>query len=135
MNVRQTITSAAVAGLLAAAPLAAGQIECTVVSAGGSATGDGSLFVVGQSATGLVTGSDELDQGVVPCWAGGEVVCAGDVDGDLDIDLNDLAAMLAAFGTCDGDADYNPNADFDNDQCVGLSDLATLLAAFGTVCT
>ncbi len=136
MNVNRMIRAAAAAGLLlAGAGLAAGQIECTVVSAGGQATADGSIFVAGQFATGLVSGSDDLDQGVVPCWAEAGVACGGDVDGDLDIDLNDLAALLAAFGTCDGDADFNPGADFDGDSCVGLTDLATLLAAFGTVCS
>lgn len=133
MNFKQIITTAVAAGLLAAAPLAAGQIECTVVSGGGASTSDGSIFVVGQFATGLVTGSDELDQGVVPCWVEG-VVCLGDVDGDLDVDLGDLSALLAAFGSCAGDAVYNPNADFDGDDCVGLSDLSTLLSVFGTIC-
>jgi hypothetical protein len=55
----------------------------------------------------------------------------GDIDGDGDVDLADLAAMLAAYGTCDGDAGYNPDADLDGDDCVGLADLATLLANYG----
>ncbi|MFN0136270.1 MAG: hypothetical protein ACKVS9_09160 [Phycisphaerae bacterium] len=55
----------------------------------------------------------------------------GDVDGDRHVDLTDLAQLLAAFGTCAGDAAYLPAADFDDDQCVVLSDLAMLLANFG----
>jgi len=56
----------------------------------------------------------------------------GDIDGDGDVDLADLALLLAAYGTCDGDANYNPAADLDGDNCVGLSDLAILLANYGS---
>jgi hypothetical protein len=56
----------------------------------------------------------------------------GDVDGDGDVDLTDLASLLAAYGTGTGDPDYNPNADFDDDGDVDLTDLATLLANYGT---
>jgi len=55
----------------------------------------------------------------------------GDVDGDGDVDLSDLGALLAAYGTCAGQPRYNLNADFDGDGCVGLSDLAALLANYG----
>ncbi len=56
----------------------------------------------------------------------------GDIDGDGDVDLSDLAILLAAYGTCDGDANYNAAADLDGDNCVNLSDLAILLANYGT---
>jgi len=56
----------------------------------------------------------------------------GDVDGDGDVDLNDLAALLSAYGACTGDPSYNPDADFDDSGCVDLSDLATLLSNYGT---
>jgi len=55
----------------------------------------------------------------------------GDLDGDGDVDLSDLAILLAAYGNCAGDPDYNPVADLDGDDCVGLSDLAMLLANYG----
>ncbi len=56
---------------------------------------------------------------------------AGDVDGDGDVDLADLAALLSAYGACEGEPNYNPAADFDNSGCVDLTDLATLLSNYG----
>lgn len=58
----------------------------------------------------------------------------GDVDGDSDVDLSDLAALLASYNLCEGDPGYNPAADFNNDDCVTLSDLATLLGRYGQSC-
>jgi hypothetical protein len=57
--------------------------------------------------------------------------CVGDVDGDGDTDLADLAALLGAYGTSVGDPDYSENADFDNDGDVDLADLAFLLGDYG----
>ncbi|MBU0616527.1 MAG: hypothetical protein KKI02_02295 [Planctomycetes bacterium] len=55
----------------------------------------------------------------------------GDVDGDGDVDLTDLAGLLATYGLCAGDAGYNDDADFIDDDCIDLSDLAVLLANYG----
>jgi hypothetical protein len=55
----------------------------------------------------------------------------GDLDGDGDVDLSDLAQLLAAYGACLGDPDYDPAADLDDSGCVNLSDLATLLSNYG----
>jgi hypothetical protein len=55
----------------------------------------------------------------------------GDVDGDFDIDLSDLARLLATFGRCTADPGFDPPADFDADGCITLADLSTLLSNFG----
>ena len=60
-----------------------------------------------------------------------EVACLGDLDGDGDTDLADLAMLLAAYGTSIGDPNYNPDADFDASGTVDLPDLATLLSDYG----
>jgi parallel beta-helix repeat protein len=58
--------------------------------------------------------------------------CPGDLDGDSDIDLADLAQLLAHYGMTEG-ATY-ADGDIDGDGDVDLSDLAALLAVYGTTC-
>ncbi len=52
--------------------------------------------------------------------------CDEDLDDDNEVGASDLAALLAAWGTCDACP-----ADIDDDGEVGPSDLALLLAAWG----
>lgn len=58
--------------------------------------------------------------------------CFGDLDGDLDVDLTDLAILLANFGVSEGAA--ASDGDLDTDGDVDLTDLALLLANYGTIC-
>jgi hypothetical protein len=60
--------------------------------------------------------------------------CEGDVDGDCEVNLNDLAELLSAYGTCPGDPGWNPGADLAGDSCIDLEDLAELLSHYGTDC-
>ena len=56
----------------------------------------------------------------------------GDLDGDGDVDLQDLARLLAAFGSCGGDPGFDAAADIDGGGCVDLADLSVLLGAYGS---
>ena len=55
----------------------------------------------------------------------------GDVDGDGDVDLSDLATLLANYGL----SGPGLPGDIDSDGDVDLSDLAALLANYGRSCT
>jgi hypothetical protein len=66
--------------------------------------------------------------------AGWSPPCMGDLDGDGDVDLSDLAALRAIYGLCAGDPGCAPEADLDGDNCVSLSNLAELLADYGHAC-
>jgi len=56
----------------------------------------------------------------------------GDVDGDGDVDLADLAALLASYGLCPGDPGYESAANFiEDDPCITLADLGALLGNYG----
>jgi hypothetical protein len=57
--------------------------------------------------------------------------CVGDIDGDGDTDQGDLGELLAAYGSCQGDDNWNAAADLDNDGCVAQSDLGVLLSDYG----
>ncbi|MCC6361084.1 MAG: hypothetical protein IT450_20270 [Phycisphaerales bacterium] len=97
---------------------------------------DGRVYGLGADGAELLVGGDFM-------MAGGEVSAylarlgcvpgvVGDTDGDGDVDIQDLANLLAHFGACAPDPSYDSAADFDNDNCVSLQDLALLLANFGT---
>ncbi|MCC6360940.1 MAG: hypothetical protein IT450_19545 [Phycisphaerales bacterium] len=58
--------------------------------------------------------------------------CPGDVDFDLDIDLNDLARLLSHFGMTEGAT--LGDGDLTGDGAVDLADLAILLNEFGKGC-
>ncbi|MFN0135215.1 MAG: DUF6923 family protein [Phycisphaerae bacterium] len=56
--------------------------------------------------------------------------CPGDLNGDTQVNLNDLATLLAHFGL----GGTGQDGDINGDGLVDLSDLALLLAHFGTTC-
>jgi len=70
-----------------------------------------------------------VDVGAYEFGGTGPQPCFGDFDDDWDVDLSDLAALLANYGdsgTCGGDLDCDGDVD--------LADLTALLAAYGTMC-
>jgi hypothetical protein len=62
------------------------------------------------------------------------IVCPGDVNGDGEVDMEDLGQLLAAFDKCEEDEGYDPEADLNNDGCVDILDLGVLLPNLDTVC-
>ncbi len=72
------------------------------------------------------------DCGLIGAWPVGCDLCLEDIDADGDIDLADLAELLANYGILSGAT--NDDGDIDGDDDVDLSDLAALLAAYGTTC-
>jgi parallel beta-helix repeat protein len=54
----------------------------------------------------------------------------GHLDGDPDIDGNDFAIFLVAYGRCTGEAQYNAAADMDHDGCITLTDYQRWLQCY-----
>ena len=46
----------------------------------------------------------------------------GDLDDDGDVDADDFAIFLSAWGRCNGDVEFNADADFDADGCITIVD-------------
>ena len=94
---------------------------------------DDALYICGFfNRAGGYQGVGGLPCGDIAAWVGCPPSdCPGDIDGDGDTDLADLATLLASYDLCDGDPGYEPAADFDDSGCVDLSDLAYLLADYG----
>jgi PKD repeat protein len=66
-------------------------------------------------------------------WAANvQISCPADLNGDGVIDLNDLATLLANYGTPSGATPQDGDLDLDED--VDLSDLSLLLSEFGDIC-
>jgi hypothetical protein len=99
--------------------------------AGGAAPYDG--FMVLQWEVTLAAGeATEID--VVTTYGSETPIteCPGDLDGDGDVDLSDLAQLLGNYGMTEG-ATYE-DGDLDGDGDVDLADLAALLGVYGTTC-
>jgi hypothetical protein len=58
--------------------------------------------------------------------------CPGDLDGDNQVGISDLAQLLGHYGTTSG-ASY-ADGDLDGDGDIDVSDLAELLSVYGTTC-
>ena len=68
-------------------------------------------------------------------YAGDDVVCAdancatttpGDVDGDGDVDVNDLSSLRSTLALCASDTDMDGDTD--------IEDLLNVVAGWGTTC-
>ena len=87
--------------------------------------GDFTLIAkAGQPAVGDAMGGEwTLQHGSLHRLA---AACQGDMDGSGTVDITDLLAFLAVFGT--------PEADLDGDGVGDINDLLILLSQFGSVC-
>jgi hypothetical protein len=126
---RIILTAAAIA-IFAAAPATA-EVESPLFSSGGAVFADGTILAMGEFAIGPTgSGASQVEQGAVPCWT--RTTCPGDLDGNGDVSLADLAVLLSNYGTASG---ATPDqGDIDGDGDVDLADLAVLLSSFGTTC-
>jgi hypothetical protein len=107
-------------------------VDWYTIGGGGRSEGDGFVLTgtIGQDDSGEMAGGDfELTGGF---GAGGGEFCFGDLDGDGQVGLGDLAQLLAHYAMTSG-MSYE-DGDLDGDGDVDLADLAALLAVYGTIC-
>jgi len=62
----------------------------------------------------------------------GQIVMPGDFDGNLLIDIIDVAMVAIAYGTIPGDEAWNSGADIIADQKIDIQDVAYVASLFGT---
>jgi hypothetical protein len=87
---------------------------------------------IGQDGTLIIAGTGT---NVKAYRSPGGPACTGDLDGDGQRNQSDLGILLAAFGACPGDPNYNPAAgELAGDPCVTQADLGVLLSVFGVPC-
>ena len=124
--------------LVAAASVAADDfsLDWWTIDSGGETFSNGGNFELGgtigqpDASPTLVAGGDyELVGGF---WPGVEEICFGDLDGDDEVGLSDLAGLLGHYGTTSGATYYD--GDLDGDGDVDLADLAELLGHYGETC-
>lgn len=132
------VVSSLLAVLMAASVIAGESYDLTwsTIDGGGGYSAGGGFELegtIGQPDAGVLSGGSFTLQGGF--WRT-ELAppCPGDLDGNGSVDLSDLAGMLSAFGSINGDVNYILSADLDNDGDIDLADLAGLLALFGTTC-
>lgn len=80
---------------------------------------------------GWINLDDASDYLALTASACGTATCPGDINGDLSVDLADLAILLSNYGATH--ATYEMG-DLNGDNFVDLTDLAALLANYGMTC-
>ena len=101
----------------------------TIDGGGGTSTGGNFELsgTIGQPDAGAMAGADfELAGGFWPAAGETGSPCPADLTGDDQVDIDDLFAVLAAWGTCDECPE-----DINEDGVVDIDDLFAVLAAWG----
>src|SRR5262245_18680031 len=137
MTMRGTTILACLAAMVAI-PSASAQFDLSwyTIDGGGGMFSTGGTFslggTIGQPDAGVMSGGTFTLTGGF--WAGAAAPCdlLADVDHDGDVDLQDMAFLLAHFGTTSG-ATFE-DGDIVGDGDVELQDLAFLLSVFGQSC-
>jgi hypothetical protein len=63
-----------------------------------------------------------------------QIKLMGDVNGDGKVNMDDISAVLDAFGSYPGHSRWNPNADLDPNNRIDMSDVVLVLSNFGKSC-
>jgi hypothetical protein len=56
----------------------------------------------------------------------------GDVDGNGDVDIQDIVLATASYHSVTGDPNWNPDADLNGDGRVDIFDLTTIIRYYGS---
>lgn len=69
-----------------------------------------------------------------PVTAGESPCGTADVNDSGEVDIFDLRAIAAVFGSTQGDAMYDPEYDFDNNDTINILDLRRVSSQYGATC-
>ena len=58
----------------------------------------------------------------------------GDFDEDRDVDIFDIVLIADAYGSAEGEPDYDPNCDLDGDGDVDIFDVIIPAGNYGKTC-
>jgi hypothetical protein len=60
-----------------------------------------------------------------------KVTMVGDIDGDGDVDMDDIGWICYSFGAKPPNPRYNPNTDIDNNKIIDMDDIGYACLNFG----
>jgi hypothetical protein len=88
-------------------------------------------YTISTTATTIPGETDIADNTYTNGWVLETI--AGDVNGDGQVNILDIAQVAVAFGTKPGYSKWDPNADINNDNEINILDISTVAIHFGEV--